>query len=103
LAAPDLNGSLFCQEFGFKVYGIDYSEIAVSKQEKFYQIQVWRVMLYVQNFFFTPRNLIDAFDVVVSFGVVEHFEDTAAGTAFSRFLKPNGILQRYLTWLDSMV
>jgi len=29
------------------------------------------------KFFFTPENLIDAFDVVVSFGVVEHFEDSS--------------------------
>jgi SAM-dependent methyltransferase len=37
--------------------------------------------------------LLKAFDVVVSFGVLEHFKDTTACiSAFSKFLKPGGLL-----------
>jgi SAM-dependent methyltransferase len=46
-----------------------------------------------ENFFAPPRTLIEQFDVVVSFGVLEHFEDTVGCvSAFSRFLKPGGII-----------
>jgi len=93
----------FAKEFGFKVYGIDYSEIGCKQAREVLSNTGVEGNVICAIFFSPPENLIDAFDVVVSFGVVEHFEDTAGIAAFSRFLKPNGILQRYLTWLDSMV
>jgi len=40
-----------------------------------------------------PDHLLGAYDFGVSFGVAEHFEDTAEClAAFRRFLKPSGIL-----------
>jgi 2-polyprenyl-3-methyl-5-hydroxy-6-metoxy-1,4-benzoquinol methylase len=62
----------FAKEFGFEVTGLDYSE---------------------PDFFSPPEALLGAFDVVVSFGVAEHFTDTAECLkAFSRFLKPGGLM-----------
>jgi len=45
-----------------------------------------------EDFFSPPESMIEAFDVVISFGVVEHFPDTSECLrAFSRFLKPGGL------------
>jgi SAM-dependent methyltransferase len=53
------------------------------------------------DFFAPPENMLGAFDVVVSFGVVEHFDDTAACLrAVSAFLKPGGML---ITNIPNMV
>jgi hypothetical protein len=40
-----------------------------------------------------PEELIGIFDVVISFGVIEHFSNTSATlNAFTKYLKPKGIL-----------
>ena len=45
------------------------------------------------DLFSPPKEMLEAFDVVVSFGVVEHFDDTTAATeALGRFLVPGGTL-----------
>jgi 2-polyprenyl-3-methyl-5-hydroxy-6-metoxy-1,4-benzoquinol methylase len=45
--------------------------------------------------------MIGKFDFVISFGVVEHFEDTTAAlSAFSRLLKPGGIM---ITFVPNLV
>jgi SAM-dependent methyltransferase len=45
------------------------------------------------DFFSPSESMLKAFDVVVSFGVLEHFKDTTACiAAFSKFLKPGGLL-----------
>ena len=43
--------------------------------------------------FAPPPDLLHAFDVVISFGVVEHFDDLSAVlNSFSRYLKPGGAM-----------
>jgi SAM-dependent methyltransferase len=45
----------------------------------------------LRGFFSPPHELLEEFDVVVSFGVVEHFENTVeAIQGISRMLKPKG-------------
>ncbi|HEY9721629.1 MAG TPA: class I SAM-dependent methyltransferase, partial [Oscillatoriaceae cyanobacterium] len=45
--------------------------------------------VYCRDFFELPGELAEAFDWGVSFGVAEHFQDTASCLeAFSRYLKP---------------
>ena len=56
---------------------------------------------FVPISFSPPQQMLAAFDVVVSFGVAEHFEDTTAYlTAASQFLKPGGTL---VTSIPNMV
>lgn len=51
------------------------------------------VLLSVMIFFSPPASMLGKFDVVVTFGVVEHFIDTRACLdAMSQFLKPGGLL-----------
>jgi 2-polyprenyl-3-methyl-5-hydroxy-6-metoxy-1,4-benzoquinol methylase len=45
--------------------------------------------------------MVSAFDVVISFGLVEHFEDTdACLKAINKFLAPKGLL---ITFIPNMV
>ncbi|NJR14325.1 MAG: class I SAM-dependent methyltransferase [Calothrix sp. CSU_2_0] len=91
----------FAKEFGFNVCGLDYSEIGCKQAKAILSNSNIEGDIVCTNFFQPPDNLIEAFDVVVSFGVVEHFEDTAQCiSAFSKFLKPNGII---ITIIPNMV
>lgn len=83
----------FAKEFGFKVYGIDYSEIGCQQAMQILSKEGVRGEIVCADFFSPPESMLKAFDVVVSFGVLEHFKDTTACiSAFSKFLKPAGLL-----------
>lgn len=83
----------FVKEFGFMVYGIDYAEAGVQQAAQILQNEKVTGQVICANAFAPPEALLGKFDVVISFGVVEHFDDTAAClTAFARFLKPGGLL-----------
>jgi 2-polyprenyl-3-methyl-5-hydroxy-6-metoxy-1,4-benzoquinol methylase len=83
----------FAREFGFEVTGIDYSEIGCEGARNVLKRECIKGTIYCEDFFAPSKNLIGQFDVVVSFGVVEHFQDTAGCiAALSILLKPGGIM-----------
>lgn len=83
----------FATEFGFNVSGIDYSETGCSQAVSILNRAGVEGRVACANFFSPPPDMVGAFDVVVSFGVVEHFEDTAAClSSFAAFLKPGGVM-----------
>ena len=83
----------FAKEFAFEVYGIDYSEIGCQQAKQILEYEGVNGKIVCADFFSPPGSMLKAFDVVVSFGVLEHFEDTTACiAAFSKFLKPGGLL-----------
>lgn len=83
----------FAKEFGFNVSGIDYSEIGCQQASEILSKEGIKGKIMCADFFNPPASMIEAFDVVVSFGVAEHFQNTAMCiTAFSKFLKPGGLL-----------
>lgn len=83
----------FSREFGFDIYGIDYSEIGCRQAMQILSKQGTKGEIVCADFFSPPGSMLKAFDVVVSFGVVEHFKDTTACiAALSIFLKPGGLL-----------
>lgn len=85
--------SYFDKEFGFNVSGLDYSEDGCAKAGRILANEGVRGEIICSDFFTPPDNMTDRFDVIVSFGVVEHFQDTAQCiSAFSRFLKPGGLI-----------
>ncbi len=83
----------FAKEFGFNVTGIDYSEIGCQQAMQILSNEGVKGEIVCGDFLSPPESMSKAFDVVVSFGVLEHFKDTTACiAAFSKFLKPGGLL-----------
>lgn len=83
----------FAKEFGFDVYGVDYSEVGCRQALKMVRNEGGDGKVLCADFFSTSCFKPESFDVVVSFGLVEHFQDTAACiAALSGFLKPGGLM-----------
>lgn len=83
----------FAREFGFQISGMDYSEIGCKQAKSVLRQEGLEGNVICASFFAPPKEMVELFDVAVSFGVAEHFEDTTACIhAFSRFLKPGGML-----------
>jgi 2-polyprenyl-3-methyl-5-hydroxy-6-metoxy-1,4-benzoquinol methylase len=81
------------KEFGFEIYGIDYSKKGCKQSELILERDGINGVIMCEDAFNPNKELLNSFDVVCSFGVAEHFLDTS-GTlkSFSDFLKPGGIL-----------
>jgi 2-polyprenyl-3-methyl-5-hydroxy-6-metoxy-1,4-benzoquinol methylase len=85
--------SYFHKQFGFEVSGIDYSEYGCEQTKKILARDGVSGNIYLGDLFNPPADLIEKFDVVCSFGVVEHFNDTKDVLQhIGKFLKPGGIL-----------
>lgn len=91
----------FSREFGFSVTGLDYSSIGCELARHVLEKSGVEGDIVCADFFSPPVEMLGTFDVVVSFGVVEHFENTTACLrAVSSFLKPGGML---ITNIPNMV
>lgn len=66
----------FAREFGFDVAGLDYSENGCDLASRILSAEGVSGKIVLGDLFAPPATLRQAFDVVVSFGVVEHFTDT---------------------------
>lgn len=83
----------FAKRYGFEVHGIDYSEHGCKLAQEICQSEGVDAKIHCVDFFNPPDELIGAFDVVVSFGLIEHFTDTDETVlALKRYLKPGGVL-----------
>lgn len=83
----------FAKQFGFRVVGIDYSEPGCRQAKAILQREQVDGEIMCVDFNFPTESLLENFDVVISFGVAEHFADTAKCIAgFTQFLKPGGML-----------
>ena len=83
----------FSQKFNYEVYGLDYSEIGCQQARD--NLKYWNVpgTILHRDLFDDNKDLINQFDVILSFGVVEHFTDpsTPLKQAY-KFCKPGGII-----------
>ena len=83
----------FAREFGCDVAGLDYSELGCRQAEAILQRADVNGTIVCADLFDPPADMLDSFDAVVTFGVVEHFENTAGCVrALGRFLRPGGKL-----------
>lgn len=90
----------FAKEFGLHVTGLDYSEPGCASAAGLLTREGVPGRIVCADFFDPPRSLCGKFDVVVSFGVVEHFTDTPdCVAAIANFLKPGGLI---LTFVPNM-
>lgn len=84
---------LFAKKTGFQVAGLDYSPNGCEQTQLILQREGVIGEVYNCDVFSLPEDLIERFDVVVSFGLIEHFSDTTAIVkALSRLLKPGGLI-----------
>lgn len=91
----------FAREHGARVCGLDYSEIGCQAERAMLRDAGIDGEIVWGDLFEPPAALLNRFDVVVSFGLVEHFDDTAGVIrALSEYLKPGGIL---VTVIPNMV
>ncbi len=94
----------FHQYFKADVYGIDYSEIGCQKSRTILKHYSVPGEIYNTDLFSPPADLLKKFDLVISFGVVEHFEDTAGCLeACSSFVKPGGKLLTIIPNIPSII
>jgi SAM-dependent methyltransferase len=81
----------FAKEHGLRVAGLDYSAVGCEQSRALLARDGVIGEIIHGNLFEPPANCLSHFDFAVSFGVVEHFEDTAAALqALRRLLKPGG-------------
>lgn len=84
----------------YAVTGIDYTQRGCELSRATLATANAPGEIVLGDFFAPPAQLLGRFDAAVSFGVAEHFDDTAACiTAFSRFLRPGG---RLVTMVPNM-
>jgi 2-polyprenyl-3-methyl-5-hydroxy-6-metoxy-1,4-benzoquinol methylase len=81
----------FAQHFGFEVSGIDRSELGCQGARALLEREGVKGQVYCADFFSVPEHLMRRFDIVISFGVVEHFQPTSeAVRAMAGLLKSEG-------------
>jgi SAM-dependent methyltransferase len=91
----------FAREHGLSVTGLDYSDIGCAQALEVMRRAGVSGDMIKADLFDPPANALGRFDVVVSFGVAEHFKDTVGAIrAFSRFVAPGGVM---LTLIPNMV
>jgi 2-polyprenyl-3-methyl-5-hydroxy-6-metoxy-1,4-benzoquinol methylase len=83
----------FAKSFGFSVSGLDYSDIGCEKERQILKREGVPGSVVCADMFAPPPGMLGAFDVVVSFGVAEHFVDTnGCIRAIASFVKPGGLV-----------
>ena len=97
----------FHRQFGFRIVGLDYTEIGCAQARAVLATSAVSGEIVHADLFTPPTAMLNKFDVVVSFGLVEHFSDTAAVlSACARFLKPGGVMittiPNFSGWLGAM-
>ena len=94
----------FHQYFNAEVYGVDYSEVGCEKSRALLDHYHIPGEIYCADLFSPPSNLLQKFDLVVSFGVVEHFEDTAyCLKSCAAFVIPGGLLLTLIPNIPSVI
>lgn len=79
--------------FGFGVAGLDYSEVGCQAARENLLSTSTPGFIHRGDMFAPPLELRERFDVAVSLGLVEHFENTtAAVSACANFVKPGGLV-----------
>jgi SAM-dependent methyltransferase len=82
----------FASEFKFNVAGIDYSELGCEQERAILSLAGLEGKIVCADLFNPPPWTVGSFDIVCTFGVVEHFQNTRECIrAIGRYLKPGGI------------
>jgi 2-polyprenyl-3-methyl-5-hydroxy-6-metoxy-1,4-benzoquinol methylase len=89
--AQSLWPAYFKKYHNIDIDGLDYSEIGCRKTRDMWDKLGLNGKIVCADMFAPPTEMIEQYDLVLSFGVVEHFEDTAGCLkACSSFSQPSG-------------
>lgn len=87
----------FCQKFGYQVVGVDYSQTGVEQAESNLSMAGCQGQIIQSDFWNLNSDFKRQFDILFSFGVVEHFDNPEAVIShFNTFLKGNGLMITYI-------
>lgn len=91
------------QRFGFAIVGIDYTETGCESARQIAAAHSIPAEIVKADLFSPPNEMFGSFDVVGSYGVVEHFADTASVLrSCASFLKPGGLLVTSIPCMRSL-
>lgn len=94
----------FATQFGSAVSGLDYSQPGCSQARAVLQKADVPGEIVCGDLFSPPPDMLGSFDLVVSFGVVEHFTDTVAVVKrLAGFAKPGGLVITVIPNLTGLV
>ena len=83
----------FARRFGLEIGGLDYSQTGCQQAQALLARDNISGDIREGDIFAPPSDMLERFDVVTSFGLVEHFTDTAACVAScAAFAKPGGLI-----------
>jgi 2-polyprenyl-3-methyl-5-hydroxy-6-metoxy-1,4-benzoquinol methylase len=89
---------------GFDCVGLDYSIPGCERARDRIRRSGVTAEVVCSDATKPPTNMVARFDVVVSFGVVEHFEETSeVVSVFSQYLRPGGFLVTEVPNMRGMV
>lgn len=84
---------VLAKRLGLSVAGIDYSPNGCEQTRVMMKREGVSGEVYCSDIFAVPDTLQGSFDVVVSFGLIEHFSDTnEIVSALAGLLKPGGVI-----------
>lgn len=85
--------SYYHRYFGYAVSGLDYSAYGCEQTRKILERDCVPGTIHQGDLFHPPAALTGTFDIVCSFGVVEHFDDTTDVIRhIAAFSKPGGLI-----------
>ncbi len=95
----------FYKEFGYNVAGVDYSQVGIDQvKHNLSQVGCNESLIINSDFWDVGEELREQFDILFSFGVVEHFDDPSKVIAyFSNLLKEMGIIITYIPNLTGIM
>jgi 2-polyprenyl-3-methyl-5-hydroxy-6-metoxy-1,4-benzoquinol methylase len=81
------------KRLGLSVAGMDYSPNGCEQARAILKQEEVEGEVYCADVFAIPEDMKEGFDVVISFGLVEHFSDTdEIVAALAKLLKPGGLM-----------
>jgi SAM-dependent methyltransferase len=83
---------IYASKFGYKVFGIDYDLIGCKKALDNLSFLNQEGEVICEDFLNFAPTVNEKFDIVVSFGFVEHFTDNKVLLAMHKCLKPEGMV-----------
>src|SRR5271170_6459911 len=94
----------FSKELGFCVAGIDYSPVGCDQARAILSMEEVEGEITLADLFSAPKNFMNRFNNVVSFGVVEHFEATGECLrSCGAYLKPGGTMVTVIPNMNGLV